>query len=44
MIQKNPTTPHDAAFKGFLTQIDNARDFSIFICLNIFARYVTLIR
>ncbi|EMD1716908.1 Rpn family recombination-promoting nuclease/putative transposase [Providencia stuartii] len=27
MIQKAPTTPHDAAFKGFLTQIDNARDF-----------------
>ncbi|ETT05720.1 transposase, YhgA-like domain protein, partial [Providencia alcalifaciens F90-2004] len=27
MKPQNTQTPHDAAFKGFMTQIDSAKDF-----------------
>lgn len=27
MVKNHSSTPHDAAFKGFMSKIDNARDF-----------------
>lgn len=33
---------HDAAFKGFMAQIENAKDFFIFIYQSIFMHYVIL--
>lgn len=27
MVKQTNSTPHDAAFKGFMSKVDNARDF-----------------
>lgn len=40
MKAKQTPTTHDAAFKGFMTQVDSAKDILIFAYQSISNRYV----